>query len=88
MHPLSCKPYCGSLNPKSQLFISQLNHLDHLSDIIFDLPLSKMDHSKLEIPGKFAGQREQANICVRRYGSIEVPYVGTVTPTARTKANV
>ena len=33
----------------------------------------------------FAGHGEQANLRVRRYGNIDVPYAGTVTPTAKTK---
>ncbi|MDG2089396.1 MAG: histidinol dehydrogenase [Arenicellaceae bacterium] len=34
----------------------------------------------------FAGHGEQANIRVRRYGGRDVPYAGTVEPTAETKA--
>ncbi|MDO6475268.1 histidinol dehydrogenase [Alteromonas sp. 1_MG-2023] len=33
----------------------------------------------------FSGHGEQANLRVRRYGNIDVPYAGTVTPTAKTK---
>lgn len=34
----------------------------------------------------FAGHGEQANLRVRRYGQRDVPYAGTATPTAQTKA--
>ncbi|MEQ5807813.1 histidinol dehydrogenase [Alteromonas sp. NFXS44] len=34
----------------------------------------------------FAGHGEQANIRVRRYGKIDVPYAGTATPSDKTRA--